>query len=154
LSAPRDAAQRRGPTAVLSAAILVLAGCGDDPVSAGLRCGIAAEVTEGAPVTGVLESGDARFAGAYMDYYTLRIATADTVTVGLVSEEFDPFIFLFDELGGVVEHALSPEDQPAGEPETARITRLLEPGCYTVGATTWDRAGTGIYRVSVEAPPS
>ncbi len=85
--------------------------------------------------------------GAYAKYYTFRITKAITVTVKLSSSKFDTYLYLL-EGRGKQKPILAENDDNSGT--DSAITIDLDPGRYTIEATSYGSDVTGKFTLSVE----
>lgn len=89
--------------------------------------------------------------GRYARYYTFTLASSTAVQIDLSSSTSgrDPYLFLLqgEGTGGLVVAS----DDDSGEGDTARISRTLAPGTYTVEATTFGAAQTGSFTLTVRS---
>jgi len=86
-------------------------------------------------------------AGSYAQYYTFSLVSTQEVTIDLASSK-DTVLFLLsgsDEFGAVIES----NDNISSANSNSNIIRTLEPGSYTVEATTAEPAVTGSFLLSV-----
>lgn len=137
-----DASARRSK-AGLAIALLTALACGNDPAAPPPGCGDVPSLTYGVPVEGTLSPSDGRIDGAYVDSYTIRLASGDMAVIEMESDDFSPLLHLFDADGRVVAQAF--DRWPDGETETAHLVRSLPAGCYVVAASSWHGGATGSY---------
>lgn len=101
---------------------------------------------------GALSSSDFLSAqDSYLEAWTLEGTPGQSVTIDLISEEIDPFLYV---VGPGLVGTLSDDDSGPGC--NARITfTMLEAGTFLVVASTLAERGTGTYtlRVGSEVPP-
>lgn len=149
MTAGRDAVRSRTWCAL--AAAFAVAGCDGDPTAADPVCGEAPAVRIDDPVAGALTRQDARFQGAYIDYYSLQLTDSTSVRITLASTDFDPFLYVFRATRPptVRAQAFDPVGKPPGEEEIAGLSQRLGPGCHLLGASTWGRGETGSYDLVV-----
>ena len=133
--------------------IAVLAACGDDPTAGAPVCADQRTLTVGTPVEGALLSGDARFAGAPIDYWALRLDQPARLTVRMSSAEIDPVLLVFGPDGDVAAQAFQATDPGPGVPETPSLVRAFAAGCNLIGATTYEVDDEGAYSLLVEPAP-
>lgn len=141
------------PLWVALVCIVVLAACGEDPTAGEPVCDSQLGVAVGTPVEGALLDGDARFAGARIDYYALRLDDAAELTVRLSSAEIDPLLLVFGRSGDVVAQAFQAVDPGPGVVESPSLVRAFPAGCSLIGATAYDVDDTGAYTLTVEPAP-
>lgn len=131
----------------LLAATLFAAGCDDiTGVEDFLGCNEVRRIQLPATVDGDLTGSDCRFPddGTPVDYYEFSIGSTRTVTIDMVSDEVDSYLYLFDEDGRFID-----ENDDAGFEFDAGLTVRLSPGRYVVAANTYDEE-RGSYRLFVE----
>lgn len=86
-------------------------------------------------------------ADRYARYFTLRLTTRTRVRIDLASTTVDTYLYL---LAGDRPNGLILEADDDGGPGTAsRIVRWLDPGAYTLEATTYSRDRTGLFNIKV-----
>lgn len=133
--------------AALLAATLFVAGCDDiTGLDDFLGCDEVRRINIPATVDGDLTSSDCRFPddGTPVDYYEFTIGSTRTVTIDMVSDEIDSYLYLFDEDGRFID-----ENDDAGFEFDAGLTVRLSPGRYVVAANTYG-GERGFYRLFVE----
>lgn len=150
MNAGRDPGPPRRWPALAAVALLLIAGCDEDPTTAPPVCGEGPPIEVGVPVDGTLTDDDAVFDGARIDYYSLRLDQPARLAVTLVSSDFAPLLLFFDADLGVSQHAVDTDGVPAGQPETAALTRGFAAGCNLIGASAWAPTGRGTYVLTVE----
>ena len=86
--------------------------------------------------------------GSFARYYTFTLRQRDEITIDLTSPTVDTFLYLLRGAGqrGTV---VDSNDDAVGT--NSRITWMLEPGTYTVEATTFDSGATGPFTLEVRA---
>lgn len=84
--------------------------------------------------------------GSYARYYTFTLTTATTVRIDLVSG-IDPYLFLLS--GNGTGGSVIASDNDGGIGWQSRIERLLQPGTYTIEATTRLSAKPGPFTLSL-----
>ena len=94
---------------VLSAALLLLCGCGDTPTVADPDCEAITPLYIGQPVAAFLSPDDPTYQGGYIDLYGLRVGGQGTVRITLESAMVDPFLYLFDDGAHVIAQAYAEE---------------------------------------------
>ena len=139
-------------SALLCIAVLAAA-CGEDPTAGGPVCADQRVLTLGTPEEGVLRSGDARFAGAFIDYWALQLDEPAEVTLRMSSTEIDPLLLVFDRDGDVVAQAFQSTEPGPGVPETPSLVRAFGAGCNLIGASAYEVGDEGAYTLSVELAP-
>lgn len=82
--------------------------------------------------------------GRYTDGWTLQVDTTTHVTIELESAKFDAFLIVVDSAG----HAVGRDDD-SGDGTDASITLELEPGAYTLWATSWAAHSIGGYQLTL-----
>ena len=98
---------------------------------------------------GTLSEADQQLDDAtYFDEWLLPVCESGTITVRMMSEDLDSYLLLvsvsrWEEIG---------RDDDGGEDLDARLTVVVDPGFYIIGANTSEPSGvrTGDYRLSVE----
>lgn len=130
--------------------------CSNSPTERIPSCAGEYELVLGDTVLGALEAGDRRFAGAYIDYFSLELAADSTLAaVTMTSSDLDPLIFVFVE-GDTTYQAVDSVGAEPGLPETASWaspdSMPLPAGCHLIGASSWAIDGSGGYTLSVTAP--
>jgi hypothetical protein len=129
------------------------AACDEDPTASRPVCTDQPTVAVGTAVQATLLAGDARLAGAYIDYYALRLDTPTRLTLRVVSVEIDPLILIFDETGQVTDQAFD-DDPPQGTGEaTVTLTRELGSGCTLIGVSSFEPDDPGAYTLAVDPAP-
>ncbi|MEM6593092.1 MAG: hypothetical protein AAGF66_17530 [Cyanobacteria bacterium P01_H01_bin.119] len=100
-------------------------------------------------VEGELEAGDATFGddNRRLDAYEFQGEAGQVVTLTVESDDFTPFVALFDGTTGEAVASAVAED---GNPATATAT-LPSDGQYSVGIAAIEIPGEGSYRLSVTA---
>jgi hypothetical protein len=107
-------------------------------------------VAFGETVTGTLSGQDCvRSGGQSQDLWELVLASDATVRIDLTSTQFDPWLVLQDEAGGVIA-----TDDDSGVGVSARIERALTTGTYLISASSFGPEGAGAYQLAVAAPPA
>ena len=86
--------------------------------------------------------------GKYADYYTFTLTEAKRMQIDLKSST-DPYLFLVQ--GSVVSanSQRSSNDDISGRVRDSRIVKTLQPGDYTIVATTYSGRNVGSYRLRV-----
>ncbi|MDX1673794.1 MAG: hypothetical protein R3314_03235 [Longimicrobiales bacterium] len=142
---------RTGRRLAIAAAIVAFGtACGDDATGVPLRCEDATRLQIGETVEGTLATGDARFAGAFVDYFAVHVTRSRRLMVTMASTEVDPLVLVFGDEGTVVQQAFQPVGSPPGTLETASLARAFAPGCTLLGASSWVPRAEGAYTVAVE----
>jgi hypothetical protein len=96
-------------------------------------------------LTGSLESEDCQGEeGARIDMWTLEVAEQSDFVIRLESEDFDPLVRVLD--GACVPVA---ENDDCDDTRNACLRLTLDPGTYTVAATTFFAEGVGSYELEV-----
>ena len=86
---------------------------------------------------------------AYARYYTFSILRQSDVSITLESET-DPYVFLLSGIGAEADYLAENDDIDAGSRNfNSRVTRTLEPGDYTIEATTYDAEAIGEFTLTV-----
>jgi hypothetical protein len=89
--------------------------------------------------------------GSHVDIYRVALASADVLTIGLETAEFDPFLWVFDETL-TIELAT---DDDSGVGDDALISDLpLTAGTYLILANSFHEVGTGNYTLTLLPEPS
>lgn len=99
-------------------------------------------------MTSTLGPDDPRRGGAPIHYYSIWPAERLMVRIRMTSLAVDPFLYLFDASGRLMAQAFEP-GADVTLPD-AVLEATLDPGCYLVGASTWEPA-TGTYTLLVSA---
>ncbi|HYE97182.1 MAG TPA: PPC domain-containing protein [Rubricoccaceae bacterium] len=84
---------------------------------------------------------------SFIDYYGFRLTESTEVDIRLSSDEFDTYLFLYDEDGNVIEFH---DDIDFPDNTNSRITRTLEAGVYAIGANSFDEGETGSYTLELD----
>ncbi len=86
---------------------------------------------------------------AYARYYTFSILRQSDVSIALESET-DPYVFLLSGTGADADYLAENDDIDASSRSfNSRISITLEPGYYTVEATTYEQPATGDFTLTV-----
>lgn len=110
------------------------------------NCTVSQAHTLGTTVNGSLATGDCVTPdGGFMDRYQFSLATARTVTIDLMSEDFDAFLYLFNSEGAI----LSRNDD-GGNVFDSRISLSLPAGTYSIGAAAYEGEGEGAYTLRTQ----
>lgn len=108
-----------------------------------LGCDSTVAYTIGTTVTGSLDASDCRAPdGQFFDRYDFVLSATNTVTIDLMSS-FDTFLYLFDANGDTMAM-----DDDGGVGYNSRLTVTLEPGTYSIGASSHASGETGGYTLS------
>ena len=149
----RSVGRRWWPLATILAWFAVA--CSSNPTETAPVCGQEDAIRVGDIVGSRLESGDDRFAGAFIDYYSLELGAPTLLTVSLSSEEMDPLLLVFAENPDTLIQAFDSIGEPPGATETATWTTPdtfpLLAGCHLIGASSWYPDGVGAYAISVSS---
>ena len=161
LHGERDAATARTLGAIL-AGLLLIAGCGDDPVDPDPGCRDAAPLTMGVSTDSILSPGDPVLDGSFINYYAVAPERPGVLVIEMAAEvptsasrvAVDPFLYLWtDELGEPIAQGYD----PTGQGPLLRVAELragVQPGCYRVGASGWPGAAEGAYTIRAELIPT
>lgn len=104
-------------------------------------------IAVGQTVTGTLASTDCVLEnGAYADAWTLTIATAMRVRIDQTSSQFDTFLILADSTGVHIAF-----DDDSGGNLNSRLEITLQPGQYTIWASSFGQGVMGTYQLAVQA---
>lgn len=129
--------------------------CGSSPTETAPVCGQEDAIQVGDIVGSRLEAGDDRFAGAFIDYYSLELNGPTFLTVSLSSAEMDPLLLVFAENPDTLIQAFDPVGEPPGSTETATWTTPdtfpLLAGCHLIGASSWYPDSVGAYTISLSS---
>lgn len=93
-------------------------------------------LTLGSPISGMLPPGQ-----TYVDY-TLRLTEGRSVTIDLMSDDFDAYLYLLQEgmeLG---------RDDDGGSGLNSMLSRYLDPGTYTVRVGSFMDSGAGRFTLT------
>lgn len=92
---------------------------------------------------------------SYAKYYTFTLTVRKEITINLTSSK-DTYLFLLEGTGKIGSVLDENDDIDGANNQNSRIVSTLEPGDYTVEATTYLPATTGTFTVSVSAatPPA
>ena len=86
---------------------------------------------------------------AYARYYAFSILRQSDVSITLESET-DPYVFLLSGTGADAEYLTENDDiDTGGRNFNSRIAITLEPGDYTIEATTYEQPATGDFTLTV-----
>ncbi len=131
----------------------LFAACDEDPTASRPVCLDQPTVAVGEPVEATLLSGDARLAGAFVDYWALRLDAPARLIVRVSSVEIQPLILVFGSTGDVVAQAFL-ADPPRGTGEiTVSLARDFGAGCTLLGVSSYQPDDTGAYTLTVEPAP-
>ena len=109
------------------------------------------------PLTGSVDRSNSRWTsdhmstqqeGSYARSYTFTLTEATHVAINLTAPE-DPYLFLLDSSGTVVHES----DNITTRNLNSRIDETLQPGRYTIEATTYFPARTGTFHLSIGVIP-
>ena len=136
-------------------AAALLAACGND--STGFEnpletCTTAVDVTTiPDSINATLAEGDCELEedSTYLDLYRLTVAAEQRLRVTMRSDEVDPFLFVFDEAGDVIE---TNDDIRFPGDTDAEIVRTFQPGTYYIGANEVDPNDAGPYSLVIRDP--
>lgn len=138
--------------ALLSA--LALAACSDSPMDAGgqfLGCDLVASIEVGRSVLGTLDPSDCReSAGAFVDFYELRLSATRGITIYLSSVQFDPYLVLLERSTGRTVAQNSDVDIFTTD---SSIRTTLPAGTYVIVVTSYRVGEEGRYRLEVDPAP-
>ena len=98
--------------------------------------------------TGMLEQGDLEFdSGAYYDIWLVQIESGKTLSVDLVSSDFDVYMVLrnFSD-----EQYIAHDDDSGGGTNASMSVRLAESGEFMIIATSYSAGEVGEYQLSVD----
>ena len=85
----------------------------------------------------------------YVVTYSFAVGQAGSVSVSMRSNAFDTYLYLFNEFGELIgSNDDDPDDTSFGT--DSRITEFLDPGTYTVVATSFFELETGTFDFEVE----
>ena len=87
-------------------------------------------------------------AGSYARSYTFTVDTATHVAINLTSPE-DSYLYVLDSNGAVVHE----NDNVTTRNLNSRIDQILQPGTYTIEATTYHPARMGAFHLSIGVLP-
>ena len=87
-------------------------------------------------------------AGSYARSYTFTVDTATHVAINLTSPE-DSYLYVLDSNGAVVHES----DNVTTRNLNSRIDQILQPGTYTIEATTYHPARMGAFHLSIGVLP-
>ena len=87
-------------------------------------------------------------AGSYARSYTFTVDTATHVAINLTSPE-DSYLYVLDSNGAVVHE----NDNVTTRNLNSRIDQILQPGTYTIEATTYHPARMGTFHLSIGVLP-
>lgn len=109
-------------------------------------CTVAELLSLGATESGTLGTGDCVTAdGSWMDRYQFSLTSARTVTIDLMSDTFDTYLYLFNSEGTVLR-----ENDDFGSGFNSRISLSLPAGTYSIGATSYSPGSAGSYTVTAQ----
>ena len=87
---------------------------------------------------------------AYARYYAFSILRQSDVSITLESET-DPYLFLLSGIGADADYLAENDDiDLASRNFNSRVTITLEPGDYTIEATTYEQPATGDFTLTVK----
>ena len=90
---------------------------------------------------------------SYAIYYTFSINTQTSLEINLEASGVDSFMFLMNGQGR--NGSVIASDDDSGGSRNARISTMLNPGTYTIEATTYEPRTTGAFGISIaiRTPP-
>ena len=103
-------------------------------------CEISRDIVLGQTVTGALSSTDCTSGGPYIDFWDFTIGSTSDIVIDLTSEAFDTFLRLYDAGGAEIAN-----DDDGGEGFNSQLAGTIQPGDYTIGATSFATGATGFY---------
>lgn len=112
----------------------------DDP------CTTAIPIAFGESFRASIQEGDCEGAiedGSLIDLWFFDVAATTTVTIDMLSDDFDAYLFLFDDEGTILT-----EDDDDGGGTNAQIQTTLDAGTYFIAANHWPEA-MGLYTISL-----
>lgn len=110
-------------------------------------CPVQETLTAGTPFDGSLADTDCELDDArWMDRYDFEVASTRQVTISLTSSAFDSYLYLFGDAGQV----LAENDDVGFGDVNSRIVLTLQPGTYSIGATSWLPREAGAYTVRID----
>jgi hypothetical protein len=109
---------------------------GGEGAEAGAGSGGGNALTLGRPVSGVLPPGE-----RYVDY-TLRVTEGRGITIDLMSDDFDCYLYL------LVDGREIDRNDDGGSGLNSRISRFVEPGTYTVRVGSFMDSGSGRFTLT------
>lgn len=83
----------------------------------------------------------------YVQTFDFALGETRLVEIAMRSDEFDAYLYLFDESGELI---ASNDDDPGGFDTDSRIAQTLEPGSYTVVATSFFELESGGYELEIQ----
>jgi hypothetical protein len=86
--------------------------------------------------------------GRYAKFYSFLLTSRKTVTIDLHSNAVDTYLYLMQGSGTGGEVVSSDDDNGPGT--DSRIVRTLDPGSYTIEATTYYSGDSGSFQLSIE----
>jgi hypothetical protein len=86
--------------------------------------------------------------GRYADHYRLTVTRATTIAIDLESDDSDAYLFLLD--GADPYSPVVNSDDDGGRGTNSHIEYNLDPGIYTIQATTYSAEALGTYRLTVQ----
>ena len=87
--------------------------------------------------------------GAHARFYTFSLLQQSDVTITLESET-DPYLFLLSGSGADADYIAENDDiDTSGQNFNSRIKATLEPGDYTIEATTYEKTATGEFTLTL-----
>ena len=107
-------------------------------------------LSTGRRVNGSWTTGSCRsrlYTARYARYYSFTIGSRSTATIDLTSSSVDTFLALYS--GGGFGSTRIESDDDDGDGRNARISRTLDPGTYTIEATTYSTERRGSFTLSV-----
>lgn len=95
-------------------------------------------------IEGVLEAGESHF-------YTLSFESASHIQIDLISEEFDPFLALYegDGVEDRLEENLLAEDDDGGVDLNSLLEGVIDPGSYLLEVRSFSSEAEGAYTLSL-----
>lgn len=102
-------------------------------------------ISIGQTVSGTLSSSctSNHRSGRYAGYYNFSVGSTTQVTIDLTAS-FDTYLYLLDSNGNVITY-----DDDSGDGYNSRIVRTLQPGNYTLEATSYGSGVTGSFNLSL-----
>lgn len=111
-------------------------------------CPAPSPITYGQAVSGTLDGGDClRSTGAFQESWELVLANAAETRIDLISDDFDTYLVLKDDLGNDIE-----ANDDGGSGTNSRIDRSLPAGTYEIAVSSFGTGQVGDYQLTVGAP--
>lgn len=148
MKAASDGARpRRRLTALV--ALLLIVGCGDDPVAPTPSCDRAPALPLGQTLVHTLDENDPNLDRAPVDYFSIRLDTPGLLVVDMSASGIDPFLLIWEE-DRATPLAQAYDPTGSGVVRTATLQIVATPGCYLIAASGWEPDTEGEYTIRAD----